>query len=338
MSNERGARQHFLPAGHIGSFSEDEEGKRRRRTVWVRRRGRSRPFLARAENLAWAADLYTLQENPEDPYFIDRLWDSVEQNLAAAGDALRQVPDVALDAWLWVHVLARFVTDLFVRSPKWEEALGNRFVGGLGVNREDLLAMTPVDNANRARMFEHQRISSAVLRAEWHVLRTTVDQPFISNDLGLSPMGHWASQSSGYAVPLAKDIAVAVLNSGRHVRLDWNGNRWVAEGFHVVDLPREEVRGLNRTLWATCGDAIYGRSQRLVAEASSDPPGPPGSSADGAIALGGLRDRQPMEHTEWQVSEIIAHPPFDDRLSWSLGDLDGSWIPGVTPEPGKEVD
>jgi hypothetical protein len=86
----RGARQHYLPAGHIGSFSEEATGRSRRRTVWVRRRDRRRPFLARAENLAWAENLYTLSDNPEDPFLIDRAWDAVEQNLGAAVDALRQ--------------------------------------------------------------------------------------------------------------------------------------------------------------------------------------------------------------------------------------------------------
>src|SRR5262249_40417369 len=113
----RGARQHYLPAAYIGGFSEETSGRRRKRTVLARRRGRAETFLKRSEDLAWASDFYTLSGAEDDPYFVDRMWDRVEQNLAAAIDALRMVPDEPLDALLWAYVLVGFVTDLFVRSP-----------------------------------------------------------------------------------------------------------------------------------------------------------------------------------------------------------------------------
>jgi Protein of unknown function (DUF4238) len=328
----RGARQHYLPAAYIGNFSEDSSPRRRTRPVWVRRRDRSDVFLSRAENLAWARDLYTLRRPTEDPHFVDRLWDHAEQNLNFAIDALRRVPDQPLDAGLWIGVLVNFVTELFVRSPDWERSLADRFIHGLGVDpREELPTIDHADNANMARAFEHQRVSPAVIRADWHILRAPPGAAFISNDVGRAPMLHAATGASGYVVPLALDLALTVLDSGQHLRLVWDDAVWHVEGFYNVELTREDVAGLNQTMWRTCTEAVYGASKSLVRTAASDVRPPPRPVSDGAIALGDLDKRQRMEHLQWQVRELVSQPPPDGQAEWSLGELDGSWTPGVTP-------
>ena len=288
---------------------------------------RSDVFLSRAENLAWARDLYTLRQPTEDPHFVDRLWDHAEQNLNFAIDALRRVPDEPLDAGLWIGVLVNFVTELFVRSPDWERSLADRFIHGFGFDpRQELPTIDHADNANMARAFEHQRVSPAVIRADWHILRAPPGAAFISNDVGRAPTLHAATGAAGYVVPLASDLALTVLDSGRRLRLVWDDAVWHVEGFYNIELTREDVAGVNQTMWRTCTEAVFGSSKALVRTASSEVPPPSAPVSNGAISLGDLDKRQRMEHLQWQVRELVSQPPLDGRAEWSLEELDGSWI------------
>ena len=303
--------------------------------MWVRRRGEDRLVLSRAEDLAWAADLYTLSKAHEDRYFVDRAWDLVEQNLAMATDALRSVPDEPLDAQVWIHVLVGFVCGLFVRSPHWEGQLSSRFADR-GVDLSRLMSPDKMqDNANVARFFELQRVSPAVVRAEWHILRAPQGTAFLSNDIGRTTMKHFESGSRGYAIPMAPDLALAVLSPGRRLRLRWTGTRWTVQDLRVVDLRPADVHGFNKALWDGCVEAVFGSPKHAVSDASSRSPEPPVTASDGSAFLGvSPADRRTMEHVHWQVRELVSREPEDGHDEWTLDELDGSWIPGI-PSPNQ---
>src|SRR5205807_1312050 len=95
----------------------------RERTVWVRRRGVSRTFRERAQNLGYGRDLYTLTGGVGgrdlDPGMVDRAWGAYEANLPVAIPALADHAAHPVAARLWIGGLVPFVAGLFVRGPEF---------------------------------------------------------------------------------------------------------------------------------------------------------------------------------------------------------------------------
>jgi len=271
------------------------------------------PFVQSVENLACRTDLYTI-EGADDPLMIDRAWSRVEQGLTAGIDALAQLPAVRLDAWLWTGVLVPFVTQLFVRDPDWHLRLELRLAnaGLAGINNT-------FGSVNQGRVLENQRVSSAVLRAEWNVLRPLGNSRFVTNDRGFSPMHHIIKLADGYVVPLKSDLALAVLATEHRQRLVWDGN-WFIQGVDTVDLDPDAVGSLNAAMWTAADREIYGDSKPLVARASGKSTRSPLwmrlAASDGANLLGGTsKTRREYEYMHLDVCEFIRTPPEGSVVS-----------------------
>jgi hypothetical protein len=275
-----------------------------------------------AEDLAWRTDLYTMEPVEgfgDDPLVIDRMWTRVEQGLAASIDLLGEVPAVRLDAALWADILVPFIIQLFVRDPDWEVRLEARLAaGGLG-------GMNTRATANVARVLEQQRISSAVLRAEWTVLRPSGSARFVTNDRGFAPMHHIIKDADGYVFPLKSDLALALLATKHQQCLFWD-RTWFIDGVEEWELEPDAVDSLNATVWEAADREIYGHSRSLVAKAlgrsASGLPWARLAMVDGAQLLGGTsRTRRRDEYMLLDVREFIRTPPVDSKISLQVDEV-----------------
>jgi hypothetical protein len=63
--------QHYIPASHIGRFSNEPNHKARNNQVWVKRDGVSNPFYTRASYVGYKKEMNTLI-NSDDVDQVDR--------------------------------------------------------------------------------------------------------------------------------------------------------------------------------------------------------------------------------------------------------------------------
>ena len=257
------ARQHVIPAGLIGGFSAETNGRGRDRRVWVARRAQKGIHLVPARTIGFAKDPYALKVRLGGRLdVVDRQWRVYEPSLPWAIAAAAQVPEMILDARAWV-VLIQLVAGLFVRVPDYAERDAASLRSVFGDQLPE--GLTP-DNTNLNRLFDFQWLMSTLLFCRWTLIR--LQEPvLVSNDNGFC-MGRDFEGRPCAAVPLRPDLTVLVSRGPGNLRAWWDGGKWRMEGFHVVANVDPSVSvGQNRALAATAHHEVFGQSKEAVAEA-----------------------------------------------------------------------
>lgn len=265
--NASGPRQHYIPAALLGRFSTTAHGRARKRRIWSLQRGAGQPRECKAEEVAWARDLYTVvtDDSSEDPDTIDDIWTPVERRLPSALDVLERSSG-PVDALLWGEVLVPFVAHFFVRGidfgPRFSQRWGADEEGWTGHSGVDEFALSQ-SNINRARVMELQRLLSPVMRARWCVLRACGEAKFITSNLGYARFAR--GSIAGVAVPVSGTCAVHLEPRPRHVRVYIPiEDRWFVD-VDPVEVDDGVVRRLNRRMAQFAPHEIYGASRDDVA-------------------------------------------------------------------------
>ena len=308
----RHPKDHYLPAAYLGGFSNSEERRLRKRTLWAARRHVGQAFRQSAENLGYSRGLYRLEEPIGANNDVNFAWERSEAELPRAMEELAQAAHrgTQIPARAWAK-LVPFIAGLFVRAPEFEARFEARMEDLLGDGFSEMLCP---DNTQTARLFELQRLYAPVMHAEWKLLINTSRRPLITNDLGYmlmagpAPSGadtsaKVAASTDGlspgdiaYFVPLSRDIA-AILRfvPDRRVIVWWDeqaADWWVdLESFEVND---EQVADANRDLAASGLVEIYGARRDVVMAAHAGfelhtPRCAPGGTF---LADAGARDRE----------------------------------------------
>jgi hypothetical protein len=174
----------------------------RGRRVYVARA--NKVFAAKAEDVGYMRDLYTLDPNGPAPPIVDQSVSGYEPALPAALDLLEQSAPVPLKVWL--RTLVPWATSVFVRGADF----GARYTGRLtrqGMGPE----VNTADNANLSRVLEFQRMLSPVMAARWIVLHRTSGEPFVINDLGLTLTRDPSTGDWGWALPLSRSSVLGIM-------------------------------------------------------------------------------------------------------------------------------
>lgn len=282
----RGRKQHFLAAGYLAGFSPAPKSPRRKSPIWVGRRGVPDPFRQTCERVAYKKDLYTLSdaelpgESEENLHLIDEAWDWVEQNIAVGVQALRTSCHNPIPANLWLSVLVPFTAQVFVRGADWIPRFDHRFRWMKDHDPELHALASSAVNANLARLMELQRLMPAMLAVRWQVLHCPPGSELIVNDLGRVGMIHNRGMQ-GYAVPLSKGAALALLRADHGCRVLWDQEQsdWFVDGIEHYDLTAADVDELNAALRGSAMVESYGSAAELVGgdatETVRDPAGDP---------------------------------------------------------------
>lgn len=267
-----GRRQHFIPAAYLGRFSARGTGALRDRPLWVMRRGAKAPFVRKAADLSFRRDLYTLSHDPtseDDPFFIDKLWQSIEGGLPFALDALAVSNVVRLPASLWVTRLLPFFAGLFVRHPDWEAEFEKRLDTIMGTSEwRDWIHR---DNSKQARLIEVTNMAGSLMAASWNILHFPTSIPVIASDRGY--IGHrnpqFAPYDFGYAFPIDRSTVLTVFyapNRRNRPRIR-RSDATVARIRHFALLP-VDARNFNEATAFYAKSEVYGPSPELVREAT----------------------------------------------------------------------
>jgi hypothetical protein len=283
VTNTAGRRQHYLPAAIIGRFGSGAALiPARERRVWVLRRNGTTALQA-ATSVAYQNNLYA-----SDPDFnIDDLWFYQEQNFNPAIDVVLQEFPGPYRIDTWAHV-ATYISSNFARSPDFPEQhrrrLGHNFSNNLG------------ERTSVIRFLETFRVSAAVARANWTILRSPA-HPLVLNDRGGTAMYDPTRNTNGYVIPLRRNLA-AMLSRGPYDKpILWLNGTWriyLSAGI----LSAEQARSLNAATWAQCRREVYAGTRDELDQLKQHPPPAPESvlaeTFDGATLLG-LNRSQRME-------------------------------------------
>jgi hypothetical protein len=260
-----GARQHYIPAAVVGGFSETAAGPRRRRTGYARSIDRRTTRLTRAEDVAWAADLYTLKDPRElPPALVDNIWEGVEKKLPEAIEYLaNESGDLRAD--IWMKVLVPYAAELFVRPLDFDETFSARF----GEHAQLVDQISLVDNAKFARAINLQRMYYPVMDAYWVIVHNSSSLPFIINDCGMAILKD-EQQIAHYFLPLDRTVGVDL-----HIGPSGNG-MYPREHPERISGPKhrtvnsdEFVRTHNSLIYASAINEIYGPTKEVVEQAAA---------------------------------------------------------------------
>lgn len=212
MQQEPGAKQHIIPAAHIGSFSINEEIEiKRKRPIWFRRDGMQQAKDLLAEAVGVRKHIYTLNDFPE-PRYVDKTWDYVEHHLGEAVNALEEHSRNPLfDGSLWVTVLVPFVAQLFCRGEEYGGLLHERAPHLETLNQA--FGENSIDNINLNRLIDFQINCGLLCNAEWRLLHNQTTIPFILSDLGYAPIQaerYGYGTGRGYFIPMSKTLALVI--------------------------------------------------------------------------------------------------------------------------------
>jgi hypothetical protein len=247
-----GASQHYIPAGFLGRFSPDDDGRLRERAVWVLHSGESHAQLSSPERVGCEDNLYQLfgqqTVGKASLSVVDDVWSGYERRLGPALDELSKPGQKTISANTWLRILVPFVTSLFVRGAEFGARFATR-MERMGVSTFFSDPKHRSDNTNMARMIEFQRLLAPVMAARWVVMHTTSDHPVITNELGFT---FSASQNGSKAVvaPIGRDTILAIVPTwphGRVIMRDRGTGQWRALIEHVMLKP-DEQRGFNQAL------------------------------------------------------------------------------------------
>lgn len=252
------AKDHYLPAFHIGQFSYEKGEPSRNNPVWARRRNVADSFLTTAAKVGYKKNLYT--EN------IDAMWKDVEANLKQAITDLLHIQDQPLKIGSWL-TLVRFIAQLFVRGYEFNDRFEIRLDNIAEGLSKKINAMIP-NNTNESRRFELQRLYAPVMYANWKLVYNDSEVPIIINDLGYCGIIEKVGENKGYAIPLFPG-AVLILTIGkrcltRTIQLEEFKGEKVIAFIQQTSIDSEQVKQLNETLSEWCIAEIYGPTKESV--------------------------------------------------------------------------
>jgi len=254
VTHVSGAKRHFVPAALIGRFSSETSLPIRNRKVCVLRRGIPHTFQRAAGNVACKRNLYA-----DSKFDLDGHVSAPEKKVWAALAHLDPRADGTCHADSWITV-AWFVATLFARSPDFRDDMDARISAMFG---ETPLIKEVISSQNEMiRVIELQRLSGAVLRARWELV-VSLEQSFITNDLGMSFLWHSGWNSGAYLVPLDRRHAV-IVGGGRFGKLiNWTDDQWRIEiPQAIVDVPK--VNSFNWASWAIARNEAYGPTIEMM--------------------------------------------------------------------------
>jgi hypothetical protein len=329
-------RDHYLPAAFLGRFTGDSNPNFRKRKLWVLRRGQAAPFNTAAENVGGINDLYTLQDSPYGPDFVDKVWQPYERRLVAALDELANPYPSSVDGETWLRVLVPFVAGIFVRGPDFTRRFESNPVvsGAAEAFGQDAKWMR--NNTNVARVMAFQWLLSPIMAAQWTVMHCHGRVPVIVSDLGYGNHSLHPSLPPGWAIPIDRQTVLTITplgdGYGRKVLFDAGNGEWRALIEHVHLSPDEHV-GLNNVLAAGASEFIAGEIRAAVDayHATMQQPQPD----QGAASLDSLPSHrmQIVHDKEWyRLASVIRLPATDERvrefkIDWEA--IGKAWYPPV---------
>ncbi|WP_281884195.1 DUF4238 domain-containing protein [Paenibacillus sp. YYML68] len=272
MSQQKGGRQHIIPACHIASFSNNEEiHPRRKRPVWYRRDGMIKAAQPSAKDVGFREHFYTLKDDDLDKRYVDKTWDFVEHNLPGAVTALENHKTSPLfDGTLWVSILVPFVAQLFCRGEDYKNLLLGRapslntFVEEVGGNLEDTI--------NLNRLIDFQIYCGLLCNAEWRLIHNQSPIPFVLNDLGyatIQSQRYGYGEREGYFIPMSKTTAL-VITQKNPIREPFNpyGNKVPLVQSVLKNSSR--VKFFNQQVVKCAYSEAYGPSEEVLNQAWGD--------------------------------------------------------------------
>jgi hypothetical protein len=243
--------QHFLPAAYIGMFSDDLGGRRRRRAVWVLRRGaKSKPESA--ETLARVNDLYEETVARDRPFNLERNWTTYESQLP---DAIQQLTEADVDARTWLHVLVPFVAGMLVRGPEFAA----RFEARIGDAPEGV----DEDNTLGGRVFELQRLLAPVMACRWVVVASP-NREIVGNDIGwMHATGPEPPTAPGVAIALGRHHVLHLISQAARPILYRRDGSWMAL-VERSQMDAAEADSFNRCVAHNAERLIFGSAEWIV--------------------------------------------------------------------------
>lgn len=253
------SRRHFMPAGSIGYFSSDQEGPRRDRRIFCRRKNGAVAYQTKPDKVAWSRTVYGAGKdalNDHDDYFspFEQLNDDAVTDLLE--DRCRWK-----DANIWVR-LAGYVASRLTRTPDTEFELA------------ETMSDWGSPHVTVGYPMDMQRMSASVLRTRWELV-SIKDYELILNDRGFAGFFHSEWDAAALVVPLRPHYAVVIGGGQRHQKqLRWSDEKWQIE-LPTHYLARSLVEDLNTLLWFGARDECYASDGQLLDDAVSDEsPGP----------------------------------------------------------------
>lgn len=244
------AKDHYLPAGFIGRFSNDPAERYRERLLWTYNARAGKTLQLRASNIGYSKGLYNLSGGRT----IDK-WD-YEGPLNRVLDQIAAAEPVSLDDW--IHIAVPFVTGLFVRGKEFNDRyesmplIKNLMSSGTIVNP---------DNTNAGRALRLQRQIAPVMAARWVVLHNKgTNYPLISNDLGLVLTQNAENGEAGWAIPLDSNTVLGLFpQKFGHVARYENGT-WYAAIEHLYP-PESMFKGFNEQIAHASREFVFGAEE-----------------------------------------------------------------------------
>jgi tetratricopeptide (TPR) repeat protein len=317
---------HYLPATFLAAFSADTStDPRRERLVWAGDKRQHKTFRAPAARLGAENNLYTLVAGEYAPQMVDEIWKEYERGLS---NAIGELIAGMLDARTWARVLIPFVACMLVRGPDFADRFGHRMAA---LEIDDIDGVHTADNANRARLFELQRLLGPVVAAKWVVIAFPERGSLLTNDLGYAPFRNRARGEDGMAIPLGSSHALTVYprREGRVAVV--RSGRWSPD-IEYVEAPPGDREGLNRAVSGAARRLIFGPDEEFVGEWLHAASAAPDSLEPAQLGFITGTDAVAHEFTWHRLAPALERDPSDGG-SWDFP-LDEGWlIQGWAPMP-----
>jgi tetratricopeptide (TPR) repeat protein len=253
------ARQHLLPAGLIGQFSDGSQKRLRNRKVFVRRRSGGQAVARSANRLAWQAEYYGRNTPAVGHLNVDPVWGGTESELPDAIEALSAAKitgAVSLRLWLWV--LVPFAASLFARGIDFEAQFDERMRQLLSEPRYDEVFPSGESrrtNTNQARLIEVVRLLAPVMKASWRIMHNATPNPLVLNDRGFS-LYHASATEPFYGLPLNPRLML-LLRAGLPSPTAGFETRRVT-GIEHREMSPQDVESANRGTFELALREVYG--------------------------------------------------------------------------------
>ncbi|MGO4120706.1 DUF4238 domain-containing protein [Arthrobacter sp. YAF16] len=311
---------HYIPAAYLGGFSASIDGPRRSRPIWCLRRGSAAPFRTLPSRVGAVHDLYTLHEMWE-PDSLDEVWSHYERQLPRATEALTADP-TTLTAPTWLQVLVPFATSLFVRGAEFGPRYSQR-----NPMLTDMAEGRTADHISNGRIFEFQRLLAPVTAAEWTLLDAADSGGrFITNDLGLTPVGHAkGAPTPGYVIPLSPRFAVMLTPVRQRWVMVWRDGAWrTLMARH--SLAAADVTAINASTASFATEFLIAPNPEALTAATTLWSGPP--EMDWLTAgWTGTREEKAAHEFDWHRLARLADEPLTPAMDLQELGLAEHWSP-----------
>lgn len=312
---------HYLPANHIGSFSNDSNPKRRDRILAVADLKDGRLFSSPASKLCAENDFYTLTGGWENSRVLDQTWALYEADLSNAKD---QLINKSLDAKTWLRVLVPFVTGILVRGKDFNLRFESRLLE-LGFDQSQI-------NPNHGRFLEIQRLLASVLAAKWTVVTSTGNGCIVLNDIGFAPFYNVPTNEYGISIPLDLTHTLSIVPCRRRLVAIAVGDVWYPT-INYANAEPNNHHGLNKILASTAHRFIFGPDREVISPLFAEKRSP--SKVPEPVMMGFLGEPLARVHEfTWHrlTTMIEKSPKFPEpdasHIDWELLASKG-WVPPV---------